>query len=906
MGYSQSQFVDNDSNYIEKTLILKLDPQFRHLQLNDGINSADLNYYLNKISFTFFGKIYPNHEPLLEKINSIGDSLIDLSLYYKLKYSADFSEKILISKLTSIGIFDYIEQEPKNQLFYMPNDPLLALQYFPEKVHAFEAWDLETGDSNIVIGIVDTGTDLLGEDLKDGIKVNIADPIDGLDNDNDGFTDNHYGWDLANWDNNPTSYGSHHGCFTTGISSATVNNGIGIAGLGYNTKYLPVKISNDDGALSKEYEGIIYAADHGANIINNSWGGHVKSRFGQDMVNYATFNKNALVIGAGGNSDNDWWIYPASFENVISVAATDSLDQRWIYSSFGSQIDLAAPGEAVYSTWTTNGYFASSGTSFAAPGVAGAAAILKSYRPNLSALQLGEQLRVSADLIDTITANQPFAGQLGAGRLNMYRALVDSLSPAIRYRDRTVVSNHFSPSDTIKLKGKFTNFLASSSQALMVSISSNSPYLSIVNPLFSIGSLSTLGEINNLNAPFLLKIAPSTPPNTIAEIKFAYSDTNYSGFECFRFTLNPDFINFEDNNLKTTIANNSQIGYTNYNMSNGIGMYYKNSLNLLSWAGLVVGNSSGKVSSNIYGENGYDADFVNTQSISSSIDPLTGTKIYETEYNDNGANFTKLSISVKQQFYTLQNEEDIVFLKYQITNNGSTTLNTLYIGLFADYDIDISYKNRAETDTILKMAYTYSTTGGEYAGIMLLDSLPMIANQINNDGSENSINIYDGFLDYEKYNALTTRHDSAGFGNAIGKDVSTMISTGPNVLLPGQTKEVNFALLGGDHLFGLKQAALKAHNIFYNVTGLNEFKKIHSAEIFPNPFTETLEIKFANTNTETVKFELYSMDGKLVRAILIKPNTTQSRISVSQLASGQYFYKLIFEDNTETGILIKP
>jgi len=910
LGVSGQKFNPNaDSLYQKNTIVLKLKEGYRILAQNDGISSASVNSIIQNLDIISFRKIFSNHHKPLEPTNQYGDSLVDLSLIYQLKYSNEIPPILVVERLQKTNLFEYVERRPLSKVLFAPNDSLLGSQYYPRVVHAFQAWDVEPGDSDVVIGIVDTGTDIFGEDLKDGIKLNLNDTLDGIDNDNDGYIDNFRGWDLGMGDNNPMSYWDHHGCFTTGIASARVNNHVGIAGMGYQTKYLPVRICDDQGYLNKDYEGIVYAADHGASIINNSWGGFVKTRFGQDVVNYATFNRDALVVAAAGNSNIDWWLYPASFENVLSCAATDSLDIRWDYSSYGTTVDLSAPGAKVFSTWTWNGYFASSGTSFSAPGVSAAAALVKSHYPNLSALQIGEQVRVNTDIIDTIYANLPFAGYLGSGRLNMYKALTDTIKPSVRFRNRQVVTTGNKPGDTIRLSGEFVNFLYPTSAALNATISSVSPYLSIVNSYVNLGQINTMGSVSNLNNPILIKISPNAPAGTEADIKITYSDTNYSDFEYFRFHINDNYANIDTNLLLTTATSVSTVGYANSQKSQGEGFKYKNSKTLFSWAGLVVGNSTGKVSANIYGDNGYDQDFESTKNISEVLPATLGNQEYISEFNDNGVNFNKLKISVVQKTYAYHSNPDkVVFLNYTIHNNGTNALSTLYIGFYVDYDIGISYKNKAYKDSLLQLAYTLSTDGGYFGGVMLLDSAQLNIYNIDNDGSENSVNIYDGFLDYEKFTALQGGRDSAGYVNTYGNDVSTMLSAGPFNILPGDSQNITFALLADDHLYGLKQSAQKAHDVFYNVAGVkNQIEGNQELIISPNPFSKQLVFHLPIHQSSKGQLKIYNSEGKimLTKDINISAGRKTLKINTSTLPQGVYYYSLSLGKDSFSGKVLK-
>jgi subtilisin family serine protease len=909
----QAQGIDlsQDSLYHDNTLIMKLKDQYRPLAQNDGINSMDVAVALNNVNITSFVKLFPRHNKPAEAVNRYGDSLVDISLIYQLKYSGNIPENQVVNRLRKTNMFEYVERRPRSFLMFVPNDTFLTKQYFPRVVHAFEAWDVEQGDSTVVIGIVDTGTDINGEDLKDGIAYNYNDTIDGVDNDNDGYVDNFMGWDLGMNDNNPMSYWNHHGCFTTGVSSARVDNQVGIAGLGYKTKYLPVRVCDDLGHLNSEWEGLVYAADHGAQIINNSWGGFVKTRFGQDIVNYATYNRNALVIAAAGNSNIDYYLWPASFENVLSVAATDSLDQRWSGSSFGTSVDLTAPGDHVYSTWTYNGYFASSGTSFSAPGVAGAAAIVLSHYPNLSALQLGEQMRVTADNIDTVAANIPYAGLLGAGRLNMYKALTDTSKPAIRFRNRIVVSTGNKPGDTIKLSGEFVNFLHPSGTSLKATVTPVSSHLSIVNPIIQLGQLATFGTVNNYQQPFIIKISPNTPPGTEADIKITYTDTStgYSGFEYFRFDINNDFANLDTNDIITTISSNSVIGYGNYQKSHGEGVKYKNSRTLLSWAGFVAGNSTAKVSSNIYGANGYDADFAPVANIREISPATAGDQEFVSVYNDNPAGIHKLNLKVVQHSFAYHSKPDnVVFLQYKIYNTWVVPLTTFYAGIYADFDIDVSYRNKAYYDSTNRLAYTVPEGGGPCAGIMLLDSFPVNVYNIDNDGSNGSVNIYDGFIDYEKFTALQGGRDSAGYVNSYGNDVSSMISAGPLNLQPGDSVTITFALLAADHEYGIKKAAKEAFGVYYNLAGISLNTDLQDKiKVVPNPVGDKTSFYFDSPVSGNPVIIIYGQDGRKVMSKKLNShgNKQAFELDTSSLPAGTYFYIVDTANKSYSGKIIK-
>ncbi len=234
-------------------------------------------------------------------------------------------------------------------------------------IDAPEAWDITTGTATVSIAILDTGIDQDHPDLDDKLKGNIN------------FTDSSTADDL---------YG--HGTHVAGIAAAETNNAQGVAGVGYNTSLLNVKVLNDQGSGAYFWiaNGIVWATDHGAKVINMSLGGSRKSRTLEDAVNYA-WNNGVVLACAGGNSGNSSPTYPAKYDNCIAVAATDANDQKASWSSYSSKwMDVAAPGVDIFSTFpyhdfvlhTQYGksyrYDYGSGTSMATPFVSGLAALV--------------------------------------------------------------------------------------------------------------------------------------------------------------------------------------------------------------------------------------------------------------------------------------------------------------------------------------------------------------------------------------------------------------------------------------------------------------------------------------------------------------------------------------------------
>jgi subtilisin family serine protease len=382
---------------------------------------------------------------------------IDISLYYRLTFDESKDVEQVINELYNTGYFESIEPVYTATPLLEPNDPMLGQQYALDLIKARQAWDLVEVDEDIVIGVVDTGGDLDHPDLQANIYIDPSEPLDGIDNNNDGYIDNNRGWDFSGsslaligtpgyiGDNDPSvNQGGlfSHGTMVAGCASARTNNGVGISGIGFKTKLLFTKHYADDQApgdySSNLYEGILYAATHGARIINCSWGNYNRSTIAQDIITYVTHDLNCVVIAAAGNSNIENPIYPASYDYVVSVANSNSSDVRSPFSNFGKTIDIIAPGFSILTTVFNDGYSFESGTSMSSPIVAGAAALVWSKYPMLSALQVAEQVRVSAD--EGIYANNPtYLHKLGKGRLDVERALTVQ-SPSVRASNQLMVT----------------------------------------------------------------------------------------------------------------------------------------------------------------------------------------------------------------------------------------------------------------------------------------------------------------------------------------------------------------------------------------------------------------------------------------------------------------------------------
>jgi len=319
---------------------------------------------------------------------------------------------------------EYAEPNYIRRAFLMPNDPdfdkLWGLHNTGQTggtqdadIDAPEAWDTQTGSSNVVIAVIDTGADLDHVDIIDNIWKNTGEDWlggspgnDGWDNDGNGKPDDYYGWDFVNNDNDPDDDNApdYHGTHVSGIIGARGNNNVGITGVCWSASIVPLKIlaANGIGSVASEIEAIDYAIDKGAKIINVSSGGKDFSQSEYEAIKSAR-DAGLLFVAAAGNDgeDNDSFpVYPASYDlnNIVAVAATDHNDSRASWSNYGpTSVDVAAPGVNIYSTKAGDSYQYLSGTSMAAPHVSGLAALIWAADNSLTYTQVKDRILNGVD-----------------------------------------------------------------------------------------------------------------------------------------------------------------------------------------------------------------------------------------------------------------------------------------------------------------------------------------------------------------------------------------------------------------------------------------------------------------------------------------------------------------------------
>lgn len=312
------------------------------------------------------------------------------------------------------------------ELFATPNDPGWPL-WGLSAIGAPAAWDVTQGSTGVVVAVVDSGTDYTHPDLGGNIWANPAETVNGADDDGDGLVDDVTGWDFYDGDGTPLdSVG--HGTHVAGTIGAKGDNAVGVVGVNWRVKIMPLRVGDEELSGLAIYEAFRYACAKGAKVVNGSFGGSAFDSLVHQAIEECPGTLFVFAAGNSSSNNDSSAVYPCNdpAPNVVCVAASDASDALASFSNYGrTSVDLAAPGVGILST-VPGGYATYYGTSMAAPHVAGAAALVLAHRPGLSSSELRRALLLSVD---------PRAGLSAAvatgGRLNVAQALTQEVTPPI-------------------------------------------------------------------------------------------------------------------------------------------------------------------------------------------------------------------------------------------------------------------------------------------------------------------------------------------------------------------------------------------------------------------------------------------------------------------------------------------
>ena len=839
----------------------------------------------------------------------------------------------------------FIERaEPKfiQHTCYTPNDPDISQQYSLSLMHCFEAWDIVKCDSTMILADVDLGTDWSHEDLANATYLNQGEiGIDahgldkrsnGIDDDSNGFIDDWHGWDFAGADNNSQDNdarpgaGQGHGTRTAGIMSATGNNNIGIAGVAIGSRIIPIKVACDEcGTLAYGFEGIVYAADMHAKVVNCSWGeANPYSQAEQDVINYA-YAKDCAVVAACGNSYIYQNYYPGSYNHVLSVAAVDGNDRIVSFSTYNPQVDIAAPGWQVFSTVPGNGYDAgadANGTSFASPNAAGVVALVRQRFPNWTAGQAMEQVRVTGDPVTQISDAQTGAvsgidssGRLyfeGHGEVDAFRAVTDTNTFSARIDSVTIDDNNgtgtFAPGESGGIILNVLNYLKPLLQLkARIEIVQGDSFVTLHQTVVPFGPAGTMQSVQNDPSALQVSIANNTPPNTQVLIRVFFYDSTVgygtlpSGmpdYDYFSFTINPNYLDLNKNNLTVTFPSMGTIGYNDPLVNNeGSGFLWRIpppsvlsfSRSVLYQGGLMAGIDSSHVVDVIEDANANlpDMDFTPEAMVHYVTPPDHANAAQELActYTDSLADSSiQIGLRTRCQAYAFNDgslADNAIVVKYVFRHRDSPGVpsanDSTAAALFLDWDIGASgLINITRFDSASQTAISYRLESGyPYAGVKLLSPLPPGASlnyrAIWDDGAVGGIDPYNGLSKSDKWTMMTQFLNYAG-----PDDISHTFGLKNMPMRSQDSVEMTMVIALAESPELLHQTIDETAQLWSGTSSITPapIKMAQAAlEVFPNPFQHTLHVAWdasgASPSMLPARVTIYDAVGRIIDSRMV-------------------------------------
>jgi hypothetical protein len=766
---------------------------------------------------------------------------------------------------------------------FIPDDSLANEQRMFNTMQLNEAWEIFKGDTSISIGISDSGVLQTHEDFQGTLDTNWKEiPQNGIDDDKNGYIDDYNGVNFTvlddttkAWDTNNEKNG--HGTGTAGISSAVTNNKKGIAGVGFNTRFVPMKtVPNGGSFLLYGYQSIMYAAQNNIKVINLSWGGGPYSCFQESVIEYARA-RDVAIVAATGNGGTSTPFYPANYKGILGVGVTEPTDTIAPMSGFGEHLDVFAPGNSTRTTSNNGSYGTFCCTSGAAPIVSGIVALIRGKYPNLTAEQALEHARLSVDEIESKNEHQSKFKGFTVGRINALKALsrdpfaLPSLRPESYTYKNQKGSERFEQGDTIKAIIQLKNYLGLG-RSISVDFVTAEDTLSAIELLPATVVLAEVktNEGKQIECSFIIK--KLTTVRTFLRVNLAGfgATTNdvYKDFFVIPFVPNPQATTWKNDTVEYSLADNGRIGFAQpLTSTGGIGYKYKGECNMLYEGSLMVGEKQTNrvVGNTRYKIPTYSNDFA-------TVKAWKGTDDTVCIINDNNApDSTRIGLEIKQTLIPPKGGDPIVRIKTQLKNTSDKVLNDVAVGYFFDPEIGEyadsnrvqffkeavveAYKNRAEailatrTPRDIKFAVMSwsESTQTEPIGVGF-----------------NNVETYDNpaFTNIEKLNALYS-----GTSRMWGGQGDVSLLSGVKFLgewKPNEVKEMTTIFGAEDNTWTLRARLLNV--LDKSVSSIDESSLLNSNNevyITPHPVNNEVVIRTVN-NREITEVIVYSLLGELM------------------------------------------
>lgn len=830
----------------------------------------------------------------------------DLDKFIRVKFEGNIDPTDLSEELLRLNsdILEWVEPEFVMDALFVPNDPIITQQYHITRINCFQAWDINQGDTNVSIGIVDSGSDLDHPDLAANIKYNYADPINGIDDDNNGFVDDFMGWDFYNGDNDPNiqGTGSDHGSHVSGCASQVTNNNVHGGGPGFKVKLRITKHAPDfpSPSIFNSNDGIVYQYQNGAKVINCSFGSSSYSSATQNIVNNA-WASGTVIVASAGNDGVYTPRYPGAYDNVVCVAASNSNDLKAGFSNYHESVDVIAPGESILSTVFNDGYAVFSGTSMSSPVTAGVVGLIRSKYPSWTPAQVVDRLKLGVDSVYHLNPN--YIGMIGTGRVNAFKCLSDLpiISRISSAASDSLYGNNdkvYDIGEVITISVTFKNIWLAGPDVSLKLISSD-PDIEFVQDSVYFGSVAAYTTYSTPhNATFRVKAKSTCPFDKSISFSLRTSSTSYhnEATSNFSVTFRQGWATHNVNNLKMSVTKDGAVGKKTQPYGDGLSITGYTGQQMLE-GGLLIGVSNTKVSDvcrrGSIPANVSDTDFTAINAFEMLTPGVVSDQDGKGYFNDDGAGTNKIGVTVRNESFAWNtpSDADYIILKYTIKNTSGANITGMYVGVYSYFSPNgLNTNNIAELDTVNRIGYSRNnTTTNPFLGVKLLTA------QSLNFKAINAIEVLTGFTTQEKWDAI-----SGGIVNGnIGPGTNCfVISAGPVDINNNDSIVVGFAVVKGNDKANLIANSNAAQTRF-NVIGIQQISSNVPGEFrlyqnYPNPFNPVTTIKFDVAGTSGISIRVYDIIGREVSYFnqVLPAGVYKYDFDGSNLASGVYFYKL--------------
>lgn len=860
-------------------------------------------------------------------------------------------------KKNSMGL-PFTDQNTENK--FIPNDPFIGKEnhnYF-EYLNIFNAWGINRGSADVVIAIIDTGVFYDHPDLKANLwrnpepgRANEYFPEFEIRNDTIGWnfweSGNIYKGESPVQNADPVGNYSTHGTMVTGIAAAATDNATGIAGVGFRSRFMPVKTGGTQDypdRIAFAYHGILYAAINDADVINCSFIGAGRSNFGAEAIQFAQEMGAVVVAAIGNNGISTRGAYPASFDDVISVGAVSSSfdDRLTVFSSYGPTMDVFAVGQNMLSTtfefddseeiWSP-GYHSTSGTSLAVPIVSGLAALLKAEYPDWPPQRISSQIRGTARSIYHANPGSQYQDQLGRGVIDAYAALTENI-PLISLTNHAFYNEQnqkisVGESGSLRVEGiHFGNL----SPEILFELESLQPGITIHTPQISRSGLEP-GE--NIGIDFSLSINENYQLDTIPAFRLTWSiedleDQSYQGIKIIEYE-ELLFGIMDNNRLTMTIPSDGTIGFMHpEDQSIGFGFIPNGYENILPEAGFMIsGNRNGEqmMINQVRDSTGITRHFQPVKNFRfRNHSGIRNAQFGSAEFHSVNHHIAKeLEIEVEAISLNTADIDRSLFLNFRITNNSDHVYNDIKFGIFNRWRFRESGAHHTFFSEEENLMYLSHESGPPFAGIaatgnitgalaidnqstMTLDRAESRSDSLSfgiayQEGDERM----DGFTDAEKLLALTSARERTTLS---AEDISMVIATGPYTLYPHSEVTIGFIYaweLTADRLKNQLKSALSQEFLEHDLPGGYTHTGRMADELtlhpnFPNPFNNRTSIRLDLMESKHVELDVYDLLGRHVVTLVNEYREKGPHFlefDAAGLASGTYMVILKTDEGTK-------